>query len=143
MSTTASVAIGLEADLGRPGPTSEDLDVRRFHRTLDLDWRRASYSALTAAAHGVEMAGAGVGSEDDGADRDDEVAWGADLPVPEPEAAGPLADGVPAGRHRLRHGGARVFEAVDLDAPDLAAELQHGCDGAARPAGRSSPRPRC
>ena len=38
-----------------PTATGVDLDYRRFDRTLDLDWRRTSYSALTAAAHGLPI----------------------------------------------------------------------------------------
>ncbi len=57
----------------RPGSQpAPRLDRRRFDRELDLAWRRTSYSALTAAAHGAEAAAAGVGSEPEPVKEDDE-----------------------------------------------------------------------
>lgn len=50
------------------------LAVRQFNRTLDLDWRRTSYSALTAAAHGALPTPLGVGSEAGTLKEDDEPA---------------------------------------------------------------------
>ena len=59
----------------RPEPAAlARLDRRRFDRDLDQDWRRTSYSALTAAAHGSETAAAGVGSEVEPIKEDDETA---------------------------------------------------------------------
>ncbi|QDP98747.1 AAA family ATPase [Microlunatus elymi] len=55
-------------------PAPPMLGRRRFDRALDLDWRRTSYSSLTAAAHGSELAAAGVGSEVDVTKEDDETA---------------------------------------------------------------------
>ncbi|MDN5770779.1 MAG: UvrD-helicase domain-containing protein, partial [Microlunatus sp.] len=46
------------------------LSARRFDRVLDVDWRRTSYSALTAAAH--DQAVAGVSSEPEAIKEDDE-----------------------------------------------------------------------
>ena len=40
---------------------------------LDLAWRRTSYSALTAAAHGLDLAAAGVSSEPEPGREDDET----------------------------------------------------------------------
>ena len=48
------------------------LRVRSFDRELDLAWRRPSYSALTAAAHGAEAPIPAVGSEPDLKREDDE-----------------------------------------------------------------------
>ena len=48
------------------------LRVRTFDRGLDLAWRRTSYSALTAAAHGAEAPLPAVGSEPDLKREDDE-----------------------------------------------------------------------
>ena len=48
------------------------LRVRSFDRGLDLAWRRTSYSALTAAAHGAEAPLPAVGSEPDLKREDDE-----------------------------------------------------------------------
>jgi exodeoxyribonuclease V beta subunit len=104
------------------------LRAARFDRTLDLAWRRTSYSALTAAAHDVP--GLGVvsepevyGTDDEGPEPDpDEVLPGpvevADpaLAVPSPMAALPVG----AGFGTLVHA---VFETADLTNPDLAGEL--------------------
>lgn len=48
-----------------------DLRTGTFDRTLDLTWRRTSYTALTSAAHGVAP-GPGVSSEAVAAKEDDE-----------------------------------------------------------------------
>jgi exodeoxyribonuclease V beta subunit len=45
---------------------------RTFDRTLDLHWRRTSYSSLTAAVHGLDLAPAAVGSEPEPSKEDDE-----------------------------------------------------------------------
>jgi exodeoxyribonuclease V beta subunit len=114
------------------GPPS-DLDVRRFDRALDLRWRRTSYSALTAAAHGLEP-GPAVGSEAEPAKEDDEVAVAAvtgpagppahpDLQRPSPLQH--LPSGVEFGT-----GGHAVFEAVDPQAPDLAAAVREAAAAA-------------
>ncbi len=50
------------------------LRVRGFDRELDLAWRRTSYSALTAAAHGADAALPAVGSEPELTREDDESA---------------------------------------------------------------------
>ncbi|HWH99581.1 MAG TPA: 3'-5' exonuclease, partial [Propionibacteriaceae bacterium] len=47
---------------------------RIFDRTLDLQWRRTSYSSLTAAVHGLELVPPGVGSEPEPTKEDDEPA---------------------------------------------------------------------
>ena len=47
--------VALPLDDGDGGP----LRVRTFDRALDLAWRRTSYSSLTAAAHGLDLAGPG------------------------------------------------------------------------------------
>ena len=50
------------------------LQVRGFDRELDLAWRRTSYSALTAAAHGADAPLPAVGSEPELSREDDESA---------------------------------------------------------------------
>ncbi|HEY5980938.1 MAG TPA: UvrD-helicase domain-containing protein [Microlunatus sp.] len=56
----------------RTGTAAPDvLAARRFDRTLDSDWRRTSYSSLTAAAHGAAPV-AGVSSEPEPLKEDDE-----------------------------------------------------------------------
>jgi exodeoxyribonuclease V beta subunit len=116
------------ADAGR-------LTARHFDRVLDTEWRRTSYSGLTAAAHGSEPAVAGVASEPEPAREDDEVAVQAELDglVPAPPAdagqtlASPMAD-LPSG---AEFGVAvhAALEAVDPQAGDLAAELRRAGEG--------------
>jgi len=95
------------------------LESARFSRHVDTAWRRTSYSGLTAEVHQAEYHPLGF--------RDDEP----DEVAEPPETAGtqalasPFAD-LPAGAAfgTLVHG---VLEAVDTDAPDLAAELALRC----------------
>ena len=49
-----------------------DLEAARFDRVLDLRWRRASYSSITADAHYQAAGGEGVGSEPENPGLDDE-----------------------------------------------------------------------
>ncbi|HET9650319.1 MAG TPA: UvrD-helicase domain-containing protein [Microlunatus sp.] len=132
-----------------PGP----LDVRRFDRMLDLEWRRTSYSALTAASHGLDLGTPAVGSEPDISVEDDEpVPTGPPPPEPLEEppvlghdletalrASSPMAD-LPMG---TEFGTAvhAALEAVDPGAEDLAAALRSAAaDALSRSAlGRGSP----
>jgi exodeoxyribonuclease V beta subunit len=113
-----------------PPATSTALAAATFARTLDLAWRRTSYSALTAAAH--DAPAAGVTSEPEVRGTDDEG------PEPGPDdapatAAAPTGgtDGlaVPSPMADLPVGAAfgtlvhAVFEGADLTAADLPAEL--------------------
>ncbi|GAA4553428.1 UvrD-helicase domain-containing protein [Pseudonocardia xishanensis] len=119
----------------RPAPAEAppELAVARFARTLDSAWRRTSYSALTAEAHGSHTASgadavAGVGSEPESASKDDEaeleapeVDSGIGADVPSPMADLPLGTGFGTLVHA-------VFEHLDPTAPDLAAELRARVD---------------
>lgn len=104
-----------------PEPAPTDLDARHFHRSIDTDWRRTSYSGLLRAA---ESAGesAGVRSEPEVAELDDE---GGDIPLPATEVGAevpsPMAE-LPTGAKfgTLVHA---VLETADPFAPDLTAEL--------------------
>ncbi len=96
-----------------------DLDVRHFHRTIDTQWRRTSYSALIKAAEP-----AGVASEPEVTARDDEADT---VPVAPPapvhaDLVSPMAE-LPAGATfgSLVHA---VLESADPLAPDLAIELE-------------------
>jgi exodeoxyribonuclease V beta subunit len=110
--------------------TSGPYAVRTFDRRLDLDWRRTSYSALTAAAHGLTPPTAAVGSEVEPAWDDDEVADPGLVPaaaVPSPAGAGlervsPMQD-LPSG---VLFGTTvhAVLEHVDPTVADLPAELR-------------------
>ncbi|GAA4695467.1 exodeoxyribonuclease V subunit beta [Pseudonocardia yuanmonensis] len=122
-----------------PAPEGEgdlpELGVARFARRLDAAWRRTSYSALTADAHGHHAAAGtpepptpGVGSEPEAPGKDDEaeldlveVVAGAGAGVGA-EVPSPMAD-LPLGTAfgTLVHA---VFEHLDPTALDLAAELR-------------------
>nr|WP_211177577.1 UvrD-helicase domain-containing protein [Pseudonocardia acidicola] len=96
-----------------------------FDRVLDTAWRRTSYSALTADAHGP----AGVGSEPEVRGISDEpddidsagvavpaVTGGPGSAVPSPMAELPVGTGFGTLVHA-------VFETADTTAPDLLGEL--------------------
>ncbi len=130
------------------------LGVRSFDRTLDLAWRRTSYSALTAAAHGLDLSAPGVSSEPEPGREDDETPAEGELDAEaerdagleavrseqaaargiEPGAPGatdpwdaisPMA-GLPSGADfgTAVHA---VLEDVDPGAADLAAEVRSLC----------------
>ena len=139
----------LSAGDGQDGP----LRVRTFDRSLDLAWRRTSYSSLTAAVHGLDLSGPGVGSEPEPGREDDETPgeasadtevdaeaeWGADLlsgranglpapptGTPDPwDLVSPMAD-LPSGADfgTAVHA---VLEDLDPAAPDLGASLRDAC----------------
>lgn len=112
------------------------LEAARFTRSVDHEWRRTSYSALTASAHETAH-----GTTDFAAT--EAVEGGADEPLtPAPElgpglgsddefagAAPSLMNDLPYGAEfgTLVHG---VLELVDTDAPDLAAEVRMRCEQA-------------
>ncbi|BDU06273.1 UvrD-helicase domain-containing protein [Nocardia cyriacigeorgica] len=99
-----------------------DLAAATFDRTLDQQWRRTSYSALTAAAHAV----APDSEPEDGRGPDDEPT-GVPVLASEPETGAPsLMNELPYGAEfgTLVHA---VLERVDTDAADLAAEVEARC----------------
>ena len=126
--------------------TAPDMAVRTFDRPLDLRWRRTSYSALTAAVHGVELLSPAVGSEAEPLHEDDEVSPAVGTPddaaVGESPAEDPLAAPSPMGDlpSGVDFGTAvhSVFELVDPTADDLAAELRRATGVALGRAGSTS-----
>ena len=104
-----------------PAPSlPEGLGVRRFSRSIDLSWRRTSYSGLIRSA----AESAGVDSEPEVAPLDDEVAEVPvvdEAPAPGVEVASPMAD-LPAGATfgSLVHA---VLETADPEADELSSEL--------------------
>ncbi len=83
------LAVTAASDAGTPSwqrPPGEPavLDAARFRRTVDVAWRRTSYSALTAAAHDAAPT---IASEPEVAEKDDEPV----TPAPS-DAASELAD---------------------------------------------------
>ena len=111
------------------------LKVRSFDRELDLTWRRTSYSALTAAAHGAETVVPGVGSEPDLKREDDESASDGSPAIVSQLLVSSVADGLaaPSPMHHLPSGAEfgtavhAVFEHVDPTAADLPAALRQAC----------------
>lgn len=104
-----------------PSTPGHALSVREFTRTVDLDWRRTSYSSLTRDA-GVHALGAVVTSEPEVTGVEDEAA----LPVEEPptlpgDLPSPMA-GLPLGTRfgSLVHA---VLEEADPQAADLREEF--------------------
>ncbi|MDI6629089.1 MAG: UvrD-helicase domain-containing protein [Rhodococcus sp. (in: high G+C Gram-positive bacteria)] len=123
----------------RPEQPHLDVAAARFDRTLDLLWRRTSYSALTAHAHDAAPAQpeVGVTSETEHPEKTDEpadTAVGSEYPVSEhldeqlDGIASPM-NGMPAGAAfgTLVH---EALEHVDTSAPDLLAELERRCAAA-------------
>jgi exodeoxyribonuclease V beta subunit len=107
--------------------TPTDLGVRRFDRSIDVDWRRTSYSALVRAA---EETG-GVTSEPELSVRDDELADElADAAQTATDPADEQAAGLPSPMAALPSGAAfgslvhGVLEVADPFATDLEAELR-------------------
>ncbi|GAA4842462.1 exodeoxyribonuclease V subunit beta [Pseudonocardia benzenivorans] len=108
----------------RPVPP---LDAARFDRDIDLDWRRTSYSALTAAAHDAGAHTPAVVSEPEDPGIADEPAEPGPLlfTAADPAAAqavpSPMAD-LPMGTAfgTLVHA---VLESADTTAADLRGEL--------------------
>ena len=126
---TIEIAGADPVDVGKVGGDGVVVEraVRTFDRTLDLEWRRSSFSSLTADA---EHAGPAVASEPEQADRDDEsldpaLADGPPADVAQNWPASPMA-GLPAGTlfGTLVHS---VLEEVDFAAADLDDQLLAAC----------------
>ncbi len=134
--------------------TQPMLELARFDRSLDLRWRRASYSGITAAVHG-DGAPDGVGSEPEEPGVADEppapevtavpVLEGAPDGAPagspaRPSGPGrPAAGAGPASLWSAVAGGAdvgtfvhRVLETADFSASDLRSELAAAVGAAGR-----------
>ena len=101
-----------------PPRVPTNLDSRHFHRSIDTEWRRTSYSGLIRVAES-----AGVSSEPEVTELDDEVS---DIALSEtasgPDVPSPMAD-LPMGAKfgTLVHA---VLETADPFTADLAAELE-------------------
>jgi exodeoxyribonuclease V beta subunit len=116
VSDVVDVVVPVTAD------ADERLAVRTFDRTVDLDWRRTSYSGLIRVeeSHGEVLSEPEVSGLDDEPDVEEPSSpVAADVePVPSPMAELPAG----AAFGTLVHG---VLEHADPDAPDLRAELRH------------------
>ena len=122
----------------QPDAGAGPLAAARFVRRLDTAWRRTSYSALTASAHGAHTPALVGGSEPEDPERVDEPAEPPVTPVGGLEVGGlavggPGVGGPPSTMNALPGGAAfgtlvhEVLEVVDTSAPDLAAELLLRC----------------
>ncbi|UAK30392.1 UvrD-helicase domain-containing protein [Nocardia asteroides] len=132
----AAVAISVTAVAGsddvairwaRTEPAQGELAAARFHRVLDQQWRRTSYSALTASAHGPVVP-ASDSEPEDPRGPGDEPAGTSLVGAGEPELTGAasLMNTLPYGAEfgTLVHG---VLERIDTGCADLAAEVHDRC----------------
>lgn len=115
---------------------STPLAAASFDRRIDHEWRRTSYSALTASAHESVPGAEAVDTPGD------DLGAGTDEPLtPAPEidtsASEEFADAAPSPMNELPYGAEfgtlvhGVLELVDTDAPDLSAEVRKRCEHAA------------
>ncbi len=74
-----------------PRPAPPELSVRRFGRTVDVAWRRTSYSALTAVESAAPPPLGGVASEPEVEAKDDEEVGAASTAAASTGAAGAAA----------------------------------------------------
>ncbi|AZZ82490.1 exodeoxyribonuclease V subunit beta [Gordonia alkanivorans] len=130
------------------GDNPAALDIAHFDRRIDQDWRRTSYSALTAdVAHGAHGSPGGPSTSvvETGSEPDDEVT---DILDDEPVALpGDVAEDVETDSATMRHGmpslmnglpfGAafgtlvhEVLEYVDTSAPEIDAHVRELCSRA-------------
>lgn len=121
--TAVDTAESVEPRRVRIEPDGAELAAARFDRTLDLLWRRTSYSALTEGAH-ERITDA---EPEDGRGPGDEPATPA-LTELEPGTSAPpsLMNELPYGAEfgTLVHA---VLERIDTGAADLAAEVRRRC----------------
>jgi exodeoxyribonuclease V beta subunit len=117
--------IGRQRSFAAPIRFPEELGAARFDRTLDLRWRRTSYSDITAAAHEQLVA-----SEPEEPILADEPS----APSPLPLTAAPEGLDIPSPMSGLPVGVQfgtvvhRVLEATDFDVEDLERELAEQLD---------------
>ncbi|MCP2289793.1 UvrD-helicase domain-containing protein [Nocardia amikacinitolerans] len=103
-----------------------DLAAARFDRVMDQQWRRTSYSAITAGAHEIA---ADTEPEDARGPEDEPSAPSPDTAEPAIVAAPSLMNALPYGAEfgTLVHG---VLERIDTGAADLDTEVHTRCRAA-------------
>ncbi|HEX8204823.1 MAG TPA: UvrD-helicase domain-containing protein [Solirubrobacteraceae bacterium] len=109
-----------------PAADAAELAVAAFRRSLDEQWRRTSYTALTAGSYEARVAS----EPEEPVVLDEPVTAGGQLSLDAPGGASPLVlASAPAGVEfgTFVH---RLLEAADFAAPDLAAELRRHTKGA-------------
>ncbi len=111
-----------------PAAVADDLEVARFDRVIDQNWRRTSYSAIVASAAHTRAPLLGSGSEADGDLIADEPAD--DTVAPAKPAS---TSATPSLMNQMPYGAAfgtlvhEVLEYVDTDAADLTAHVRELC----------------
>ena len=108
----------------RPRPAAPDLAVRPWQRSIDQDWRRTSYSGLTAAAHDLPVLPE-AGLLDDEAGPGSPVQADPAFAAPSPMAALPAG----AAFGTLVHA---IYEGVDATGPQWRATLAEEAGAALR-----------
>ncbi|WUD70116.1 UvrD-helicase domain-containing protein [Nocardia sp. NBC_00508] len=113
----------------RTEPALGELATARFDRVLDQQWRRTSYSALTASAHGPAVLDTDSEPEDARGPGDEPASTPPIGAEPEPTGAASLMNALPYGAEfgTLVHG---VLERIDTDRADLATEVGARCRAA-------------
>ncbi|MEU5757946.1 UvrD-helicase domain-containing protein [Nocardia sp. NPDC047648] len=127
ISVTAVAGTGdVEIRRARTAPGQGALAAARFDRVLDQQWRRTSYSALTASAHGPAAVEPDSEPEDPRGPGDEPAGTSPLGAEPEPAGAASLMNALPYGAEfgTLVHG---VLERIDTGRPDLAAEVRDRC----------------
>ncbi|MFG3615444.1 UvrD-helicase domain-containing protein [Nocardia sp. NPDC047654] len=127
ISVTAVAGTGdVEIRRARTAPGQGALAAARFDRVLDQQWRRTSYSALTASAHGPAAMEPDSEPEDPRGPGDEPAGTSLLGTEPEPAGAASLMNALPYGAEfgTLVHG---VLERIDTGRPDLAAEVRDRC----------------
>ncbi|WP_040866523.1 UvrD-helicase domain-containing protein [Nocardia exalbida] len=127
ISVTAVAGTGdVEIRRARTAPGQGALAAARFDRVLDQQWRRTSYSALTASAHGPAAVEPDSEPEDPRGPGDEPAGTSLLGAEPEPAGAASLMNTLPYGAEfgTLVHG---VLERIDTGRPDLAAEVRDRC----------------
>ncbi|NKY24653.1 UvrD-helicase domain-containing protein [Nocardia gamkensis] len=127
ISVTAVAGTGdVEIRRARTAPGQGALAAARFDRVLDQQWRRTSYSALTASAHGPAAVEPDSEPEDPRGPGDEPAGTSPLGAEPEPAGAASLMNALPYGAEfgTLVHG---VLERIDTGCPDLAAEVRDRC----------------
>lgn len=129
------------------GPPAPQLGTARFERDLDLDWRRSSYTSITASAHVDGQASERgpsqlISSEPEQPGKTDEPASALSPPPVVVPAGLARAEGLPSAFAGLPLGAEvgtfvhAVLERMDFTAPDLgAAALEVAGSGDPPPAG--------
>ncbi|MEU1993856.1 UvrD-helicase domain-containing protein [Nocardia gamkensis] len=127
ISVTAVAGTGdVEIRRARTAPGQGALAAARFDRVLDQQWRRTSYSALTASAHGPAAVEPDSEPEDPRGPGDEPAGTSPLGAEPEPAGAASLMNALPYGAEfgTLVHG---VLERIDTGRQDLAAEVRDRC----------------